>query len=296
MFYRTLRTTIPRRSKIRVPRLWQSILVLSCMAGSGRSEAQVESTGFEPEDGWDAGFSICGPEFAATCSYPITDVCIPGDHVANQNCCEADPNPETGWYMDDTSRHCNQPHIETVHPFSGSQHLRFQPDSVGSMELTVLTPLVPASPPGRTVVSFQIAGGNPAGGYLDYQASAGGQSVDSLSAVVSFGSSGRIYVEPRQLRGHSCRELGSGRRLPQRHHRAGSCLGRGTLLLRRTNDLDFFDCSTPRKDPPTGLLSFKQLRFDLGYRRLFGDARRPSTNHLWRRQHGLRSRTRLCDS
>ena len=103
-------------------------VLLGMSAFGGALSAQVESTGFEAVDRWEAGYSICGSEFAATCSYPITNACVPNDHAASQNCCEGDPNEQTGWYMGNESQHGHEPHIDNVHPFSGLQHLRFQRD------------------------------------------------------------------------------------------------------------------------------------------------------------------------
>lgn len=134
-------------------------VILGISAFGGTVLAQVESTGFEAEDGWVAGYSICGPEFAATCSYPVTNACVPDDHVASQNCCEGDPNEQTGWYMAGDSGQCNEPHIDTANPFTGLQHLRFQRDPAGGNQgATAMTPRLPAQAPQHTVVSFEKAG------------------------------------------------------------------------------------------------------------------------------------------
>jgi hypothetical protein len=168
----------------------------------GAVSAQVESTGFEAEDGWDAGYSICGPEFAATCSYPITNVCIPDDHAANQNCCEDDPNESTGWYMGDNSQHCNEPHIDNVHPFSGLQHLRFQPDGQGGSpsgcagnlitdnqcNITALTPRLGPQANDRTDISFEIAGSDGSLRHIVFQAVAHDDPSGSTAATVLFTS------------------------------------------------------------------------------------------------------------
>ena len=84
---------------------WVPRVLFFALLCAAPSRAQVESTGFEASEGWDAGYSICGPEFAATCSQPVTNVCIPNDHAANQNCCELDPNEDTGWHMASGSFH-----------------------------------------------------------------------------------------------------------------------------------------------------------------------------------------------
>jgi hypothetical protein len=137
-------------------------------AFGGAASAQVESTGFEAADGWDAGFSICGPEFAATCSYPLTNDCVPNDHTANKTCCELDPNVDTGWYMDDFWRRCNEPHIDTIHPSSGLQHLRFQDDPELYGPVIANTPSLPSQPIARTVVSFEIAGSDTGSSGLEW--------------------------------------------------------------------------------------------------------------------------------
>jgi len=106
---------------------------------------QIQSTGFEAPE-WDAGFSVCGDEFAfgVVCFYPTPNPvtgqpCLFKNHAANNNCCpddahdatKGDPNEETGWSMSPSSRHCNQPSIDTIHPFAGTQHLRFTYDPLG---------------------------------------------------------------------------------------------------------------------------------------------------------------------
>lgn len=185
------------------------VSVLLGMGAFGRAvSAQVESTGFETADGWVAGYSICGPEFAATCSYPITNVCVPNDHVANQNCCELDPNVNTGWYMGSNSQHCNEPHIDTIHPFSGLQHLRFQRDAAGGnppgcieffaqCDSTAFSPRLPAQSPQRTVVSLQVAGTNSHGSSLFLSADATDDPHGSIAAWVLFNSNGSIGLWDR---------------------------------------------------------------------------------------------------
>ena len=88
-------------------------------------------TGFEAPD-WVFDTSICGPTFELTCvgNGPASNACT-GDPVVDGNCCDKDPNTETGWFMNGLCRHCNQPHIDNVHPFAGTQHLRAQYDPLG---------------------------------------------------------------------------------------------------------------------------------------------------------------------
>jgi hypothetical protein len=100
------------------------------------SFTSIYCTGFEAPE-WDLGFSICGDEFA-TCvgNVNVGNVCNPKDHLGNGNCCDKDPNEETGWMMNGLARHCNQPHIDNVHPSllkdpSSLQHLRMQYDPAG---------------------------------------------------------------------------------------------------------------------------------------------------------------------
>jgi len=96
----------------------------------------IQSTNFDPADGWDLGFSVCGNEFAGNNAQggpccvqgAVTDVCGAGlkDFCADQNCCIDDPNQTNGWFMNILMKHCNEPHIDTIHPgSSGGQHLRF---------------------------------------------------------------------------------------------------------------------------------------------------------------------------
>jgi len=177
----------------------ESVLVGTSIFG-GAASAQVESTCFEAVDGWVAGYGICGPEFAATCSYPITNACVPNDHAASQNCCEGDPNERTGWYMGDESQHCHEPHIDTVNPFSGLQHLRFQRDgqagsppgcagnlSTAQCNITALTPRLGPQSNDRTVISFEIAGSDGSRSSIAFQAVAHDDPSGSTAATVVFG-------------------------------------------------------------------------------------------------------------
>jgi hypothetical protein len=97
--------------------------------------SNIISTGFEAVDGWDLGHSICGAPFAlgVTCFYPVSNVCIPKNHPASQNCCPEDPNEINGWSMSPSSRHCSQPGIRDINPFAGTQHMRFEYDSAGGL-------------------------------------------------------------------------------------------------------------------------------------------------------------------
>jgi hypothetical protein len=90
----------------------------------------VFCTGFEAVDGWDLDAMFCGAEFTA-CTIPVTDACVPKDHVGNENCCVNDPNVDTGWYGPDNFKHCQEPSIRNIHPSTlkdpaSTQHLRFQ--------------------------------------------------------------------------------------------------------------------------------------------------------------------------
>ncbi len=176
--------------------IWLGAAWVCPLFAAGESLAQVESTGFEPEDGWDAGSSVCGAEFAPTCSYPVANVCIPDDHAANENCCSLDPNVDTGWYMADDSRHCHKPQIATAHPSSGGQHLRFERDPAGTGNLTACTPSQPAQPPGRTILSFDVSGSGTGGSTLEFVALADDDPSGSLAARLIFDAGGSLYFEP----------------------------------------------------------------------------------------------------
>jgi hypothetical protein len=96
----------------------------------------ILSTSFEPADGWDLGFSICGAPFGlgVTCFYPVSNVCITKNHVASQNCCPDDPNEVNGWSMSPSGRHCSYPAITNIHPYGGAgQHMRFEYDPAGGV-------------------------------------------------------------------------------------------------------------------------------------------------------------------
>jgi hypothetical protein len=130
----------------------------------------AESTGFEAAEGWNLGgmcddltFSACGaPPIAASCT---------GNPIVDQNCCNNNPNPYTGWYMSGSSQHCAEPHIDTANPATGEQHMRFTRDAThgnpaGCIGLgtacrvnAFTPPLVGPLPVGPTTLSFNIAMG-----------------------------------------------------------------------------------------------------------------------------------------
>jgi hypothetical protein len=89
-----------------------------------RSAGAIESTGFEAADGWIAGAELCGGPANGFCTIapPFADQCP----AAGTNCCVGDPHPQTLWFRSGSDQHCSQPHIETAHPASGTQHLRWQ--------------------------------------------------------------------------------------------------------------------------------------------------------------------------
>jgi hypothetical protein len=155
----------------------------------GVATAQVcESTGFEPQEAtcsWEPGF-ICGSGFDGLCVEPAAGVCT-GDNTTDQNCCADNPNPLNGWYISSGSSHCKEPHIETANPATGTHHLRFDRDeTVGdppgctgftaACRQSAFTPKVGPQPIGRTVISFDIAMGDPTPG------------------VAPFGSSGQFFT------------------------------------------------------------------------------------------------------
>ncbi|MCH7884827.1 MAG: IPTL-CTERM sorting domain-containing protein [Planctomycetes bacterium] len=81
-----------------------------------------ETTGFEADagdGGWCPGY-VCGPDFAS-CNVKVTG------NLAD-TCGVGNPNPQRFW-MSGSSRSCSEPHIDTVNPYSGSQHLRYQVDN-----------------------------------------------------------------------------------------------------------------------------------------------------------------------
>jgi hypothetical protein len=96
----------------------------------------IYCTGFEAPD-WSLGTSICGPAFAGCIgNVSVGNVCEPKAGVlVNGNCCDKDPNVETGWSYNGLCRHCREPHIDNVHPSNmkgpSLQHLRSQYDPTG---------------------------------------------------------------------------------------------------------------------------------------------------------------------
>jgi hypothetical protein len=87
----------------------------------------VMGTGFEAVDGWDLGYSMHGPEFALCPQGSVGTACQTKDypnHAISQNSCQRDPNEDTGWWANISSRHCNQPFVSDVHPNTGTQHFR----------------------------------------------------------------------------------------------------------------------------------------------------------------------------
>jgi hypothetical protein len=92
-------------------------------------QPNIESTGFEAVDGFTAGAELCGGPANGFCTTlpPFGNVCP----AAGTNCCLGDPHPVNGWYRSGADQHCFEPHIDTVHPASGTQHLRFSFDGAG---------------------------------------------------------------------------------------------------------------------------------------------------------------------
>jgi IPTL-CTERM motif len=128
-----------------------------------------ESTGFEAVEGacgWEQGF-ICGSGFVGICTAPASGTCT-GDNSTDQNCCAGNPNPLNGWFLSISSRHCNEPHIDTANPATGTQHMRFSQDVqggdppgctgfTGACRISAFTPTATGVILGRTVISFDIA-------------------------------------------------------------------------------------------------------------------------------------------
>ncbi|MFH1110443.1 MAG: IPTL-CTERM sorting domain-containing protein [Planctomycetota bacterium] len=99
--------------------------------GSPTAFTTVLTTGFEAVDGWDVStsFGMCGLEFAG-CTQPPGMVCGSGPAL-DLNCCDLDPNFDTGWFLNISNKHCREPHIDNLNPKTGTQHLRFQYDPLG---------------------------------------------------------------------------------------------------------------------------------------------------------------------
>jgi len=97
----------------------------------------VDTTGFEAalgDGGWNAGVGVCGPEFASCVPPNVNGPCAkglgPSGPVGSDlNCCGLNPNNDNGWWISPASTQCHQPHIDTIHPSTGSQHVRFMRDA-----------------------------------------------------------------------------------------------------------------------------------------------------------------------
>jgi hypothetical protein len=137
----------------------------------GATGLTIESTGFEASDGWNLGF-ICDTATFTNClgpPLPLPGACD-GDPLVDGNCCADDPNPYTGWYLSNTSQHCREPHIDTVNPATGEQHIRFVNDPGGgdplgcvgtntACRITAFTPTVGDQFAQPTTISYNIAMG-----------------------------------------------------------------------------------------------------------------------------------------
>lgn len=143
-----------------------------------------ESTGFEAVEatcGWETGF-MCGGNFVGICTAPASGVCT-GDPSTDQNCCIDDPNPLNGWYLSISSRHCNEPHVDTINPASGAQHLRLDRDPLGgdppgctgfagACRVSAFTPTAGGPQPiGQTLIDFDIAMGDTSPGQAPFGSS-----------------------------------------------------------------------------------------------------------------------------
>jgi len=126
--------------------------------GSSAGWPVCEGTGFEAVEAicqWEAGFGMCGSTFIcrdtsnpgagctgpgvpyACCSGVGTGTCgapYPGCSAAApnpDNCCVLKPHPINSWFMSGSAQHCQKPSIETAHPASGLQHLRWEKSTLG---------------------------------------------------------------------------------------------------------------------------------------------------------------------
>lgn len=127
-------SVVPNSSKMRAHEPNAAVNYTSSSAGFPK----CESTGFEAIDGicaWEAGTGLCGSTFTCknTCTdglYPTT--CIGPPTVQPDNCCVTNPHPINDWFMSASAQHCQEPHIDTIHPANpGGQHLRFSRSLIG---------------------------------------------------------------------------------------------------------------------------------------------------------------------
>ncbi len=148
-----------------------------------------ESTGFEAVEGacgWETGF-MCGGGFVGVCTSPPSGTCT-GDNSTDQNCCAGNPNPLNGWFISISSTMCNEPHIDTINPATGAQHMRLDQEPTGgdppgctgftgACRISAFTPSVVA-PLARNTVDFDVAMGDPTPGFAPFGSSCQWFSVD----------------------------------------------------------------------------------------------------------------------
>ncbi|MBI1826469.1 MAG: hypothetical protein HY287_12115 [Planctomycetes bacterium] len=166
----------------------------------------IETTGFElPDfDAYTPGQSnfVCGQSYWTTCQpTPFANNCT-GNPVVDVNCCVGSPNPLNGWHVSISSQHCHEPHIDTVHPASGAQHLRFQRDPAGgnpagcvgfdtACRVSAFTPDTGPQGFGPTTISFDLSISNTGGPSLEYfTIGSDGQ----IGTLILFGAAGVISI------------------------------------------------------------------------------------------------------
>jgi hypothetical protein len=158
--------------------------------GSAAGFPKCESTGWEalePLCAWEAGLGLCGSTFICRDRNvdPPYPACSAAPIVNPDNCCVLHPHPVNDWFMSGSSQHCQEPHIDTINPAGGTQHMRFARSTLGGNPAGCTTtdvatgtacresafspninPLSPGTPlnPGVTSTSIDVARSQPAGG------------------------------------------------------------------------------------------------------------------------------------
>jgi hypothetical protein len=163
--------------------LKQAALEPAPAQGSSAGFPKCESTGFEAAEAicaWENDLGICGSTHICRDRslgdppYPACAAAAPNP----DNCCVLKPHPINDWFMSGSAQHCQEPSIRSVHPASGSQHMRIQRSTQGgnpagctttdvgtgtACRLSAFTPNVnPGSPgtlfnPGVTTSSFDVS-------------------------------------------------------------------------------------------------------------------------------------------
>lgn len=182
--------------------------------------AVVENTGFEVPD-WDAytpgqSNDMCGINYWGTCQpTPIPASCT-GVPATDINCCVGAPNPLNSWYKSASSQHCREPHIDIIHPASGTQHLRFTRDPLGgnpagctgiynpdgsqntACREAVFTPFLASQPIANTRIDFDVSGDAAFGSLFEFDTQGTGATTGVGTIVYFVNTYNYLYIYNRE--------------------------------------------------------------------------------------------------